>query len=34
MKSSGEWKTLYERYLGAALTPGQPTPDPPKSVYQ
>ena len=33
MKQSGEWKALYERYLAAGLTPGQPTPEPPKSIY-
>ncbi len=34
MKTSGEWKANYERYLSAGLTPGQPTPEPPKSIYQ
>ena len=26
MKTSGEWKANYERYLSAGLTPGQPAP--------
>jgi polar amino acid transport system substrate-binding protein len=34
MKANGEWKADYERYLAAGLTPGQPTPDPPRSIYQ
>jgi polar amino acid transport system substrate-binding protein len=34
MKASGEWKADYERYLSAGLTPGQPTPEPPRSIYE
>ncbi len=34
MKTSGEWKANYERNLAAGLTPNQPTPEPPKSIYQ